>query len=149
MSFKQFAVPLHLDPRPSVLLRSAVAALHGLIGALTLVGGADRTATAMVFALLLLSLVSALFWIRRPVSLVWRADDKLEGTVWRSPIQDAEILPATFEHAKLVILHFREPDTGTRWRVPIAADSVDRDTMRRLRVRLRAANVSGKSRENA
>ena len=143
MSFKESAVPLLIDPRPSGVLRAAVAAVHGAVAVLTLIGGADRTVTAVVFSLLLISLASALFWIRRPVSLVWRADDKVEGTIWRSPIQEADLLPATFEHPRLVILHLREPDTGTRWRVPIAADSVDHDTMRRLRVRLRASNLSG------
>lgn len=139
MSFKQSAVPLHLEPRPSGVLRAVVAAVHGFVAVLTLVGGADRTASAIVFTLLLASMASALFWIRRPVSLVWRADDRVEGTIWRSRIVDAEVLPATFESRQLVILHLREPDTGTTWRVPIAADSIEEDTLRRLRVRLRAS----------
>ena len=139
MSFKESAVPLHLDLRPSGVLRAVLAGLHGTVAVLALIGGADRSTTAIVFTLLLLSLASALFWVRRPVSLVWRGDGRVEGTIWRNAVQDAEVLPATFEHPLLVILHLREPDTGTAWRVPIAQDSVDADTLRRLRVRLRAS----------
>lgn len=123
-------------------MRALVTAAHGALAVVTLLGGADRVVSAVVFSLLLVSLASALFWIRRPVTLVWRADGAMEGTIWRSPVLDATVLPSTFEHPRLVILHLREPDTGTHWRVPIAADSLDADTHRRLRVRLRATYLT-------
>jgi len=139
VSFKESAVPLHLDLRPSGNLRALLTGLHGAVAVIALVGGADRSTTAIVFTLLLLSLASALFWVRRPVSLVWRADGRVEGSIWRNSVLDADVLPATFEHPRLVILHLKESDTGTTWRVPVAQDSVDSDTLRRLRVRLRAS----------
>ncbi len=139
MSFKASAVPLHLELKGSVILRAALTAVHGALAVLALLAGADRPTTALVFALLLISLGSALFWVRRPATLVWREDGAVEGTIWRNTLQNAAMQPATFESQRLVILHLEESDTGTRWRVPIAHDSVDDDTFRRLRVRLRAS----------
>jgi len=82
-------------------------------------------------------LLSAQFWVRRPVSLIWREDELWQGTIWRNRIENARLLPSTYQSTRLVILHLQE-DTGTRWRIPVASDSVSDDTFRRLRVRLRA-----------
>ncbi len=136
MSFKQFAVPLQLDLRPSTWLRALIAAVHGGLIAALLLSGLKKEAVALGMAATLLSLMSAQFWVRRPASLVWREDDLWQGKLWRNKIQNAKLLPSTYQSQRLVILHLQE-DTGTTWRVPVADDSVSDDTFRRLRVRLR------------
>lgn len=137
MSFKQFAVPLQLDLRPSIWLRAVIAAVHGVVIAVLFLSGAERGAVAIGLAATLLSMLSAQFWVRRPAALVWREDELWQGKVWRNSLENARLLPSTYQSQSLVILHLQE-DTGTCWRIPIASDSVSDDTFRRLRVRLRA-----------
>lgn len=141
MSFRQFAVPLPLELRPSTWLRAAVAALHGGMMAALLLSGAGHGAVALGLAATLVSMLSAQFWVRRPASLVWREDDLWQGRVWRNRLDNARLLPSTYDSPHIVILHLEE-DTGTRWRIPVASDSVSDDTFRRLRVRLRASGPS-------
>ncbi|MGB0865165.1 MAG: protein YgfX [Granulosicoccaceae bacterium] len=138
MSFKQYAVPLQLDLRPSTWLRAAIAAVHGLVVAALFLSGVSHGAVALGLAATLVSLLSAQFWVRRPARLVWREDGLWQGTVWRNKLDNARLLPSTFNNPHIVILHFEE-DTGTSWRIPVASDSVPDDTFRRLRVRLRAS----------
>ncbi len=137
MSFKQFAVPLQLDLRPSTWLRAAIAAFHGVVIAVLFLAALSKTAVALGLAATLLSLMSSQFWVRRPVSLVWREDELWQGKIWRNKLENAELLASSFQGQHLIILHLQE-DTGTRWRIPVASDSVSDDTFRRLRVRLRA-----------
>jgi len=132
-------VPLQLELRPSTWLRAVIAAFHGLVVAALFLCGAERGAVAFGLAATVLSMMSAQFWVRRPASLVWREDELWQGKVWRNTIDNARLLPSTYQSEHLVILHLQE-DTGTRWRIPVASDSVSDDTFRRLRVRLRAGS---------
>ena len=141
MSFKSYAVPLPLELRPSARLRAGIAAFHGVLVAAVLLSGHSRPLVAAGLGLVLISVMSALFWVRRPVGLVWAADDSVSGHIWRNRIEQARVLPSTYLSEWLVILHLIEPDTGTRWRVPIATDSLSDDSFRRLRVRLRTSGV--------
>lgn len=136
MSFKQYAVPLQLELRPSTWMRAAIAAVHGVVMAALFLSGAEKGAVALGLVATLISLMSAQFWVRRPVKIVWREDELWQGSVWRNKIDNAKLLESTFRGQYLVILHLQE-DTGTRWRIPVASDSVSDDTFRRLRVRLR------------
>lgn len=141
MSFKQFAVPLQLELRPSAWLKAVIAAIHGLVMVGLLLSGAGRGAVTVGLAATLLSLLSSQFWVRRPASLVWREDELWQGMLWRNTLDNARLLPSTYQSQRLVILHLEE-DTGTRWRIPVASDSVSDDTFRRLRVRLRASSLT-------
>lgn len=143
MSFKQYAVPLQLDLKPSTWLRAVIAAVHGLVIAALFLSGAHKGAVALGLAVTLLSLLSAQFWVRRPVSLIWREDELWQGKIWRNSIENAHLLPSSYQSQRLVILHLQE-DTGTRWRIPVASDSVSDDTFRRLRVRLRVGSIDSK-----
>lgn len=139
MSFKQFAVPLQLELKPSTWVRAVTAAVHGVVIAGLFLSGLSHGAVAIGLAATLFSLMSAHFWTRRPASLVWREDDLWQGKIWRNQLENAELLASTYQSQYLVILHLRE-DTGTTWRVPVASDSLSDDTFRRLRVRLRTGS---------
>ena len=140
VSFKQYAVPLQLDLKPSTWMRAAIAAVHGLVIAGLFLSGVSHSAVAIGLAATVFSLMSAHFWTRRPTSLVWREDELWQGKVWRNQLDNAQLLPSTYQSEHLVILHLQE-DTGTRWHIPVASDSVPDDTFRRLRVRLRAGGM--------
>ena len=53
----------------------------------------------------------------------------------RAPVE-LSLLPGALVHPKLIALCFREPDGRTRYCV-LTHDNLDRQTLRRLRVRLR------------
>ena len=140
MSFKQFAVPLQLELRPSTWLRAIIAAVHGGVFVALLLSGVGKEAVAIGLAATLVSLMSAHFWARRPTVLNWREDNSWAGTIWRNRVENARVLPSTYMSQALIVLHLEE-DTGTRWRVPIASDSLSDDNFRRLKVRLNASGV--------
>jgi len=138
MSFKQYAVPLQLDLRPSIWLRAIVSALHGIVVVALLLSGVAHHVVAIGFAATLISMMSAQFWVRRPAALVWREDELWQGTIWRNTVDNAKLLPSTYISQKLIVLRLQE-DTGTRWSLPVASDSVSDDTFRRLYVRIKTS----------
>ncbi len=147
----QRSAPLHIELRPSRLFAGVLLVIHG--GAVAIVLAMPSFPLAVhVFLAVLLS-VSAYRTISRwallsapqaVTALVW--DDAGEWLLKLAGGEQvaAQLLPGTFVSPRLVVLNLlsRSPEVGAvrvrkRFPVVVAPDSVDRDTLRRLRVRLR------------
>jgi toxin CptA len=133
---------LRLDLRPSRGLALFLAATHSGAALCLLVASVPPWASACGLLALSLSLVRELrrHVLRRHPRAVVRLLAGTEGE-WTLGLADgttvaAERLPGTVVHPWLVVLHLRSNGPRRRWSVPIAADALDPDSHRRLRVRL-------------
>ena len=83
----------------------------------------------------------------RIVRLVWEVDD--DWTLWSNDSTElvAQLRPETYESRWLVILHLQLQQGGRRSLV-ILPDMLDRQSFRRLRVRLRQARLAETADEN-
>lgn len=137
--------PLHLELRPSSRLASAVLLVHG--GALAiLIPLALPPATLVALAAALLGSLTWLFPIHVSMRsahairrLVWEPDG-----VWRLWTTNGNeltgnLLHTSYSHPQWVILNFQIEGQRRSRAVVILPDSLDRDTLRRLRARLRHA----------
>lgn len=145
MSSKGYAVPLRLEPRRSRRLLSAILTAHvvglivvffaGIPGLLRLVLGLCVVASALIAVRGHLGGLSVRL-------AVWEADgdwsltraDGLRAAAW--------LLPESYVSPWLVILRFRGRGVGWRPVLVLLSDSLDPDTFRRLRVRLRLNRTS-------
>jgi hypothetical protein len=71
---------------------------------------------------------------------VWHADGSWTVESADGVERRARLLPSTFVHPRLVVLHFRLRPRGRRHMV-LCADSINSDDMRRLRARLRLGGL--------
>ncbi len=148
MSSAESGRSLSIEPRNSRLFTGAVVALHTGAFALTLTLPVPAGIIAMLILAIVVScacvLAGAVFR-RRPSSIIaleWQADGR-----WRACRRDGGkealvLMPDSFVHPALLVLNFRPAGVGgwRRWRrrsVVLLPDSADRDTLRRLRARLR------------
>jgi toxin CptA len=139
--------PLHLAPKRSRCLLSYVLILHALALTAILISRLPGSATALLGAMVALSLARALLrHFRSPsgqasVSAVWEADDR-----WQVEYQDGRDRPqrrwdAPLIHPRLVMLRFWQGRFRFRC-LCLCPDSIDAEVLRRLRVRLRRHAVS-------
>jgi toxin CptA len=93
--------------------------------------------TAVVVSLTYTLTTHALLSSRRAiVQLIWDAEGKWTLLTLKGERLEAQLLPITYLHPRLVILNFRLGKPWERRAVMLLPDSVDADTFRRLRVRL-------------
>ncbi|MCU0936934.1 MAG: hypothetical protein MUF66_12955 [Gammaproteobacteria bacterium] len=140
--------PLRLELRPSRGLALFLSATHA--GAAGCLLAAQLPSGLRVAGLLAVS-ASLLWELRRhvlyrdPRSVV-RLLAGSEGD-WTLGLADgtrvpAERRPGALVHPWLVVLHLRSAQPPRRWSVPIAADALDPESHRRLRVRLNLEALS-------
>ncbi|MCB1874538.1 MAG: hypothetical protein KDH88_01030 [Chromatiales bacterium] len=142
MSSRRYAAPLHLEPRPSVWLEHALILAHGLaVLSLALIEGHPP----WIWPLSALIILGGVHLVRKHARLLHPAS--LVGLVWdaggewilrRRDGQEfkACLLGDSLLTARLVILNF----SRSRWRrvsLVIPPDRLDKESFRRLRVRLR------------
>jgi hypothetical protein len=141
-----------LKPRPSRLLAWILGSFHVLVALVVLASVAYRPAAA---ALLLVTVWS---WyrayrlhcqyrgrqaIRR---LSWLADGQWVLEDGSRQAQAALLLPSSYLHPRLLILNFKLVANGHRRNVLLLPDSLDAESLRQLRSRLRVeASISHKS----
>ena len=142
-----FDGPLTIPSRPSrILLLLGTAAHAGAVGALLIAG-----IPAWLCAVLTVAVAcNLLLFIRRQYLRPRRAPDRAlqlsAGNEWRLMEGDGEIAalipePWAFVHPLLVVLPFVSA-AGDRHVFVLLPDNADRDTLRRLRVRLRYGGAS-------
>lgn len=142
-----YASPLVLEPGVSRYLIIYLLVVHSL----ALVVLAAPLNTSLLVRLVLLVVVGISFiwqWRRirvndpaRIVRLVWETDDDWSLYCNDSTELVARLRPQSYESTWLVILHFQLQQGGRRILV-ILPDMLDRQSFRRLRVRLRQARLA-------
>jgi toxin CptA len=143
MSSKRFATPLFLDIRRSRLLIAWIVAVH-LLGVSVAVlvplewfwraGIILAVAVSLLFSWKKFVFGQSRLSVRR---LVWDAEGDWYVVFPDGKEEDARLLPDSFVHPWLVILNLRMRQSGRVISVPFFRDSLDKDTLRKVRVRLR------------
>ncbi len=138
MPSKKSVSPLTFTPEPSRILMLILLVTH--LGGAALLWPLDLswTVKALLFAMLLVSLIAS--WPRRGRGglrrLTWQADgDWLLQTREGDDIE-ATLLPGSYRHPWLVVLNFRLEGSRRRRSVVLFADALDPEMHRKLRVRL-------------
>lgn len=135
-----FASTLRLEPNPSRYLARALMLVYGSSAMFLVLFSGSLLVAVAVLCLLCLALLAgypARTRVRRVIrKAVWHAD----GT-WHVEGADgarsfARLLPSTFFHSLLVVLHFRVEGGGRRYMV-LCRDSLGPEQFRRLRARMR------------
>lgn len=134
---------IELKPRPSAWMAWILAGAHITAAAVVILAVSFKPAAA---ALLLLALLS---WYRahrvhvqhrgaRSIRrLVWQADGQWLLDDGRESAQPAHLLPSSYLHPRLVILNFRLLTRRGRRNLVLLPDSLDAQTLRQLRRRMR------------
>lgn len=150
MSSTKYAQPLRLKPKPSRILIGLLTVGH--LGAIAVLFPLDfpLIIKLLIAVVLLVSLVVA--WRKQPgkvgeggvQTLTWKADGD-----WLLETVDGESLTATlhestYVHPWLVVLNFRQEGKRGLLSFALAPDSLDRETLRELRVRLKVAGATDK-----
>jgi len=154
MSSRTSLPPLRIEPRPSRTYLWLVSALHLLTLFTILI-----THSPLLLKLPLLAVVVGYFLIlyrgelrlrgRRAVRLaLWDGRGQWRIQVGPGALQGARLLPDSLNLTYLVILRFKT-DAGAQLSLPLFRDSIDADSHRRLRARLRvyAASLTGSGAE--
>ena len=143
----EYATPLHLDMKPSRVLTLAVGAMHVLAFALA-VSGPDAAWQRVGLGLLVTGSWLHLrarhpLWpnAARITRLVWGRDASWE--VGRSDRVESARLGREAVVTPYLVIVALELESGRRLHLPILPDMLDRDTFRRLRVRLRLRRDKG------
>ncbi len=134
---------IEFKPRPSVLLARLLFVMHGSAALLVFMFVHHKFLMPVLLLLIAYSYYSS---YRKHVlhkgsgairRIVWQADGSwfLEDSA--SVIREAELRPSSYIHPRLVILSFNFLRTKRRLNVVLCPDSMDHDTLRRIRSRLR------------
>ena len=141
MSSVKYATPLYLELRPSPVLAALFGLLH--IGALIILFllpiplWLSLASSSLVLYSLLVVLGRVLLLKKEAiVRLNWGSGD--EWTLHRLDGQEitARLLPTSYVHPWMVVLNFKDENRRHRRSVVLMPGCLDRDTFRRLRVRL-------------
>jgi toxin CptA len=141
---------LEFRPRPSRLLARFLLVAHALAAVVVLVSVPGRLAMAVLLGLVLVSFYRA---YRRHVLQVGRRAARRvvcqEDGAWflqdtQGVVREARLLPSTFLHPRLVILNFELCRCAGRRNLVLCPDSLDPQTLRRLRARLRRVTTDPK-----
>ena len=138
MSSPRSEAPLRIEPRPSRLLAALVWAAHA--GAAAVVPPLDLPPALRL--LLVVAIAGHLVWcwprLERPVRVVW---DGYGDWTWEAGGRVAAVVPTADSYVSplLVVLNLREPAGRRRHTLVLLPDSLDGETLRRLRARLRLA----------
>ena len=147
MSHVAYASPLVLEPGVSRYLISYLVVIHGL--ALAVVAAPLNMPTVFRFALAVVIVISFIWQWRRTrlndpariYRLMWEVDD--DWTLWCNDSSEfvGQLRPESYESTWLVILRLQLQQGGRRT-VVILPDMLDRQSFRRLRVRLRQTRLA-------
>lgn len=141
MSSPAFGAATDLAPRPSVRAIAILFGLHVVVLALALTALRPGGGMAVFAGLVLLSWIATR---RHPVfgygpnalvRLTWHADGTWSVHDRRGARWDAELLPSSLVHDRLLVLNFRLQDGERRTRA-LLGDELDAEPLRRLRARL-------------
>ena len=138
--------PLLIRPRLSVRLAVFVTLTHAAAFAAVLALPGAWRLLAVLVALSLAYQVYVHVLRRAPWSirtLIWQGDGSWRIQLVCGRETEARLSPSTFVSVPLVILNLRQGRLR-RWSLPLFADALDPDQLRRLRQRLRIAGVGGK-----
>ena len=135
--------PIHITLRPSRTLALVVLSLHA--AALTVIPPllAPLWAKLLLSGAIVISLVQNLrrhVMLKHPRSitqLVWQRSGEWSLMQRNGVVEEAQLLPSTFVHPRLVILNFRLENPWRRPSVTLFEDATSANTLRHLRVRLR------------
>jgi len=139
--------PLLIQPRFSRRLAAFIALTHVLAAAAILaLPGAAWLLLLIPVGLSLSYHVHVLVLGRAPWSIrsaTWQADGTWTIVLRSGTETEARLAPSTFVSVPLVVLNLRRGHVR-RWALPLFADALDREQLRRLRQRLR---IEGTGRE--
>lgn len=149
MSSTRSEPPLHIEPRGSRQLALALLLLHGA----AMVAVINLVIPAWGLAALAGSVIVSLYYtINTHVlgrgqgsvcALVWDTDGEWTVTSCAGQQWAARLLPGSYIHPRLMVLNFALESRGHR-SVVLLSDSLDRNTFRRLLVRLRLERLKDK-----
>lgn len=151
MSSTGFANALDLRPRPSLQLLGLLAGLH-LLAMVSVISALPRW--EVVSLVLAGGAISGWYAYQHQVlrrgagmirRVVWQADGRwiLENN--RRQVFEARLQPYSFLHARLVILNFIAVRGGASSTLVLLPDSLDFQTFRQLRQRLRIAPLQARA----
>ncbi|MDX1496638.1 MAG: protein YgfX [Salinisphaeraceae bacterium] len=142
---------IELKPRPSHMLAMLLAGFHALVVVVVIWAVPYKPAMAALILLTVLSWYRAYrvhichlgrHAVRR---LQWQADGSWLLADEQGEMRPAQLLPSSYLHRRLVILNFRLRKSGRRRNVVLLPDSLDFETLRHLRVRLRTQAAAQQS----
>jgi len=147
MSHIAYASPLVLEPGVSRYLISYLVVIHGL--ALAVVAAPLNMPAVFRVALAVVIVISFIWQWRRTrlnnpariYRLMWEVDD--DWTLWCNDSSEivGQLRPESYESTWLVILRLQLQQGGRRT-IVILPDMLDRQSFRRLRVRLRQTRLA-------
>ncbi len=143
MSSKEFAAALDLRPRPSKWLDRILLGFHALAAVVIIAGVPNRWWLAAALVLV----AASAYWSRR-VHVLRRSRSAIRRALWQPDgrwlLEDnagvtgeAKLLPSSYLHPRLVILNFSLLRNRERRDLVLLPDSLDFNTLRQLRARLR------------
>jgi hypothetical protein len=136
--------PLLLELQPSRLLSAGMIVLH--LGAAVIVFALNGLPWPGKLFLLGLVVGSGIYYWKYVIHsqypntikrLIWRADGEWVLELASGKKLEAELLPNAYVHPWLVVLGFRDMETGRGRRLALFHDALEAELFRRLRVRLR------------
>lgn len=136
---------LDFKPRASRLLGRFLIGLHLLVAITVLLWVPGRFAVAALLALTVLSFFRNYRYHvlhrgrRAPRRVVCHADGGWSLQDTAGNMLPAQLLPSSYLHPRLVILNFMVEDSPRRRNLVLCQDSLDAQTLRQLRARLRVA----------
>ncbi len=142
MSSTRSEPPLHIEPRSSRQLAVALLLLHGaaMVAVVNLVmpiWGLAALAGSVIVSLYYTINTHVLGRGQSSVcALLWDAEGDWTVTSCRGQQWAARLMPGSYVHPRLMVLNFALEGSGHR-SVVLLSDSLDRNTFRRLLVRLR------------
>lgn len=153
MSSTKYASPLRLEIQRSRKLLSMLLAAH--LGAFLLIWALT---IAIKWQLLLALLILGSLYFNTKVyylltsanaivHAVWDADENWHLSLANGSTIIARLLPDTYIHPWLVVLNFVSQNPSKKYSLPLLPDSLDANTLRRLRVRLRTSSPDAKNPE--
>jgi|PlaIllAssembly_1097288.scaffolds.fasta_scaffold54187_2 toxin CptA len=143
--------PLLIRPRLSVRLAVFVTLTHAAAFAAALALPGAWRLLAVLVSLSLVYQVYVHVLRRAPWSirtLIWQGDGSWSVQLVSGRETEARLSHSTFVSLPLVILNLRQGRLR-RWSLPLFADALDQDQLRRLRQRLRIVGVGGKDEDAA
>jgi len=133
-------MPIYIACRPSFNIAIFNALIH--LGAIGSLFPADIPSGAVIL-LISCVLLHLFYYIRQyrircetHVMLKLNKENKWELTGANGEIKDLDLLPGTFVHPCMVILRFKD-ECRRAYTYVLTTDNIERQTLRRLRVRLR------------
>lgn len=153
MSSSVSATTIEFKPRPSVVLARLLLAIHAAALLVVFLFVHHKLAMPVLLCLIGYSyyrnyrrhiLHKGAGAVRR---IVWQSDGKWFLEDDADVMREAELRPSSYLHPRLVILNFSLVRSKGRRSIVLCPDSLDIDTLRRIRGRLRTSTVARDSKQ--